>query len=186
MKLKLNILGILLTACIVCSCNNQGESEGADKRTSDDSIRQPPAIGEELIGGPIESVDIPDKESAQLNVQDGVAVGGADAVAYFVQSQYVSGQPNISYEWKGATFLFSSEEHREAFIREPDKYVPQYGGYCAYAMAKGQMVEIDPEAFSIVDEKLYLNLSIGVRATWESNIESFIDQADNFWFDLSN
>lgn len=122
----------------------------------------------------------------RFNIQDGVAAGGADTVAYFTQSKYVPGETTIRYEWKGATFLFSTEDNRDAFSEEPEKYAPQYGGYCAYAMSRGNMAGIDPQAFSIVDKKLYLNLSLSVRTSWGSNQEEYINKANDFWLDVMN
>ena len=93
-----------------------------------------------------------------INVdEDGVAIHGYDPVAYFVSDRPVPGQMKLKYEWSGAIWLFSSEQNRRKFIANPKKYLPQYGGYCAYAASYGQSADTDPQAWSIVTGKLYLN-----------------------------
>jgi YHS domain-containing protein len=88
----------------------------------------------------------------------------------YQQAGPVKGSAQFSYEWQGATWLFSSAENRDRFNAEPDRYAPQYGGFCAYAVSKGRTASIDPEAWKIVDGKLYLNYSKGVQKkcrTWQ-------------------
>jgi YHS domain-containing protein len=111
----------------------------------------------------------------------GVAVGGYDPVAYFTDHKPVPGKPYITSSWKGATWRFTSTEHRDAFEANPEKYAPQYGGYCAYAVAKGGTAKGDPKAWSIVDGKLYLNLSPAVQKLWEKDIPGYIKAADKNW-----
>ncbi len=112
--------------------------------------------------------------------QDG-AIRGYDPVAYFTDGQPVKGRPEISYDHFGATWHFASEDNRRRFAANPEKYAPQYGGYCAYAMSKGFVVSIDPEAWSIRDDKLYLNYSPGVRRTWLKDPAGYIEKADGHW-----
>ncbi|MFC3852082.1 YHS domain-containing (seleno)protein [Salinispirillum marinum] len=114
------------------------------------------------------------------------AIQGYDTVAYFTENQAVKGDPNIASEWNGATWLFSTPEHQALFDANPEAYAPQYGGYCAYAMADGNAVRVDPKAFSIVDGKLYLNFSQSVQTRWENNQSSFITAADQHWPALLN
>ena len=115
---------------------------------------------------------------------DGLAIRGYDAVAYFQQSQPVKGSSQFSYQWRGATWLFASAENRDRFQADPERYAPQYGGYCAYAVSKGRTVSIDPEAWKIVDGKLYLNYSKGVQKKWEQDVPGNIVKADKYWPDL--
>ena len=93
----------------------------------------------------------------------GLAIRGYDPVAYHLQAQPAKGIPQISYQWRGATWLFATAENRDSFQAEPERYAPQYGGYCAYAVSKGRTASIDPEAWRVVDGKLYLNYSRGVQ-----------------------
>lgn len=109
-------------------------------------------------------------------------IKGYDVVAYFTDGQAIKGKEELSYDYKGAQWLFSSEENKEAFIASPDKYVPQYGGYCAYAMSEyGKKVKVDPNQFTIKDGKLYLNYSRGINNKFNANIEQHITQADANW-----
>jgi YHS domain-containing protein len=111
----------------------------------------------------------------------GVAVGGYDPVAYFTERKAVPGKPDITYFWKGAAWRFASEQNRDAFKAAPAKYAPQYGGYCAYAVALGSTAQGDPKSWHIVDGKLYLNLSPAVQKLWEKDIPGYIKSADKNW-----
>ncbi|MFA3791329.1 YHS domain-containing (seleno)protein [Aliiglaciecola sp. SL4] len=106
------------------------------------------------------------------------AIYGYDTVAYFTQNKAVKGNKQISYDWRGAQWHFSTEEHKAMFVANPEKFAPQYGGYCAYAMADGNLVGIDEEAFTIVNNKLYLNYSISVMKKWLENRDEYIRKAD--------
>ncbi len=110
-----------------------------------------------------------------------LAIAGADAVAYFADGKPVAGVKDFEFEWMGATWRFASAAHRDAFAADPGKYAPQYGGYCAYAVAKGAIADIDPEAWTIVDGKLYLNFSKSIRARWREDIPGNIAAADANW-----
>lgn len=109
------------------------------------------------------------------------AIDGYDTVAYFTQSKAVEGDKKHQVEWRGANWFFSSEENKALFIVEPEKYAPQYGGWCAYAMADGSTARIDPEAFQIHEGKLYLNYNKKVQGFWlEDKIEN-IKKANDFY-----
>ena len=109
------------------------------------------------------------------------AIKGYDPVAYFVQGEPVKGKGAHSYEWMGATWYFAGAENMELFAAEPEKYAPQYGGYCAYAVSQGYTAKIDPDAWKIVDDKLYLNFSLKVQKIWEKDIPGYIAAADVNW-----
>ena len=111
----------------------------------------------------------------------GVAIDGADPVAYFTDGKPVEGKKEFSAEWNGATWRFASAEHRDMFLADPQKYVPQYGGYCAFAVAQGDTASTEPENWRIVDGKLYLNYSSSVQKDWETDIAGFIAKADANW-----
>lgn len=113
-----------------------------------------------------------------------IAINGYDPVAYFLQDKPVKGSDEFSFEWKGAIWHFSSSENKEVFVASPEKYAPQYGGYCAYAVSRGYIAPTVPEAFSIVDDKLYLNFSLGVRKTWRKKMAKNIEKADKNWPDV--
>ena len=111
----------------------------------------------------------------------GGAIRGYDPVAYFTEKKPVEGKKAFSHKWKGATWYFASERNRDLFRADPAKYAPQYGGYCAYAVSQGYIASIVPEAWKIVDGKLYLNFSLGVQQTWEQDIPGYIKSADEKW-----
>lgn len=109
------------------------------------------------------------------------AVSGYDVVAYFTQGKPVKGERKFSYKYKGATWRFSSKENLERFKANPTKYAPQYGGYCAWAMALGKTYSANPKYWKIVDGKLYLNYDSDVQKKWEKDIPGFIQRADAKW-----
>ncbi|NRB05662.1 MAG: YHS domain protein [Rhodobacteraceae bacterium] len=111
----------------------------------------------------------------------GVAVDGTDVVAYFTEGRPVSGSAEITHEWMDATWRFSSEENRAAFAANPEAYAPQYGGYCAYAVSEGYTASTVPEAWKIVDGKLYLNYSRRIQRRWERDIPGRISSGDANW-----
>ena len=112
------------------------------------------------------------------------AIYGYDTVAYFTEGKAVKGNKKITHEWRGALWHFANEEHKALFVGNPEKYAPQYGGYCAYAMSDGRLVGIDEDAFTIIDGKLYLNYSMSVMKEWRSNMEQFIKEADGHYPNL--
>lgn len=111
----------------------------------------------------------------------GTAIDGTDPVAYFTAGKPVEGSSDFTHDWNGATFRFSSAENRDLFAANPEKYAPQYGGYCAWAVSQGYTASTDPEAWKIVDGKLYLNYSKSVQQTWEQDIPGNIASGDANW-----
>ena len=111
----------------------------------------------------------------------GVAIDGYDPVAYFTEGGPVEGDKAHSLTWNGAEWRFSSADNKARFEAEPEKYAPQYGGYCAYAVAKNSTAGIDPDAWTIVDGKLYLNYSKGVQSKWEADIPGYLAQSEANW-----
>ncbi|MFT5104308.1 MAG: YHS domain-containing protein [Candidatus Latescibacterota bacterium] len=107
----------------------------------------------------------------------GTAIRGTDTVAYFTQGKPVKGSDKFTTEWQGATWKFASQEHLDLFFANPEKYAPQFGGYCAYGVFKGQLVKIEPENWTIVDDKLYLNFNGSIQNTWEKDTERYIQAA---------
>jgi YHS domain-containing protein len=109
------------------------------------------------------------------------AIRGYDPVAYFTQNQPVEGKQEFLLRHKGAKWLFSSQENLDAFKANPEKYMPQYGGYCAYAVSTGSTASIKPEYFTIHNQKLYLNYSKSVNKKWLKKKDSYIKKADSIW-----
>ena len=119
---------------------------------------------------------------AQTNVDSsGLALKGYDPVAYFKEGKPVPGKPQFTALHEGATYRFASPASRDAFLAAPAQYAPQYGGYCAYGMASGYKAPIEPDAWTIVDGKLYLNYNRSVRSRWSADIPGFIGKADANW-----
>lgn len=117
----------------------------------------------------------------EININENAAVHGHDVVAYFKDGKAMSGSAKYTAEHEGATYHFSSAENRDMFSKNPAKYAPQYGGYCAFGAAMGRKFDVDPEAWKIVDGKLYLNNSKKVQARWSQDIPGFIKGADGNW-----
>ena len=109
------------------------------------------------------------------------AIRGYDAVAYFTQGMPVKGSNEYSFEYKGATWKFSTAEHLNLFKSDPETYAPQYGGYCAYAIANGDTASAEPDLWTIHNGKLYLNYNRRINRLWRENMEEYIKQADSNW-----
>ena len=112
------------------------------------------------------------------------AIKGYDPVAYFTENKSVEGSADFGFDYQGARWLFSSAEHLELFKADPEKYAPQYGGYCAYAVSQGSTAPIKPELFTIHNDKLYLNYNNSINDKWHKNIDAYIEQADENWPDI--
>jgi YHS domain-containing protein len=111
----------------------------------------------------------------------GTALKGRDPVAYFKEGRPVKGKDEFRHDWMGAKWYFASAANRDEFARNPDKYAPQFGGYCAWAVAHGYTASIDPEAWRIVEGRLYLNYSKDVQKKWEQDVPGFIKQGNENW-----
>jgi YHS domain-containing protein len=111
----------------------------------------------------------------------GVDIKGYDPVAYFTESKPMKGSSDFTYEWNGAEWRFASATNRDLFKKEPVKYAPQFGGYCAWAVSRGYTAGIDPDAWKIVNGRLYLNYSAKVQTQWAENIPDNISKAEENW-----
>ncbi|HEY0653615.1 MAG TPA: YHS domain-containing (seleno)protein [Chryseosolibacter sp.] len=120
-------------------------------------------------------------KSGEVFVTENGAIGGYDPVAYFNAGKPVLGHKRFSADWKNATWYFSSEENRNLFQSAPEKYSPQYGGYCAYGTAEGHKAPTQPDAWTIVNDKLYLNYNTEVRRYWMEDQTRLILKADSNW-----
>jgi YHS domain-containing protein len=117
--------------------------------------------------------------------KEGVAIRGYDPVAYFKDNMPVKGSPAIEATYKGSRFLFASDANRALFVADPDRYAPQFGGYCAFGTARGYKAAIDPAAFTIVDGKLYLNYNPDVQQEWRADVAGFVAKANANWPEVS-
>ena len=119
---------------------------------------------------------------ARVNVDsNGVILKGYDPVAYFTRHQAVKGNPAIQTKFGGATYYFASVTDKVAFSKNPSKYVPQYGGFCAYHLSKSELKDSDPTAFLIYKGKLYICSDAGGANEFRSNIDQNIRKADDYW-----
>lgn len=122
------------------------------------------------------------KDGHLVNVdKQGVILDGYDAVAYFTDGKPVKGDPKLQTTYQGAIYHFASAEHKAAFEAEPEKYAPQFGGYCAYGVSKGSLAPIDVEAFSIVDGRLLLQYSAKIKRDWDQDVPGHLTKADKNW-----
>jgi hypothetical protein len=121
------------------------------------------------------------KPVESLNLRHGVALRGYDPVAYFAEGAPAVGDPAISYQWQGANWLFSTAKHREAFVADPARYSPQYGGYCAFAVSRGTTADADPDQWAIVEGKLYVNNNAFAKKLWDQDRPANIEAGDSNW-----
>lgn len=113
-----------------------------------------------------------------LGGRTGVAINGYDTVAYFTERKPVIGSDAFVAEYMGAKWRFASKANLDLFKADPAKYAPQYGGYCAYGVAQGYLVKVEPDQFTVLDGKLYLNYDADVQAKWLKDPHGFIRTAD--------
>jgi len=116
-----------------------------------------------------------------LETRDGVALEGYDAVAYFESDRPQRGSAEFSYGWRGASWWFASAAHRDAFAAHPERYAPQFGGYCAYAVSRGLTAHGDPNVWAIVGDKLYLNNNRFAKQLWDQDRPGNISAGEQNW-----
>lgn len=121
-----------------------------------------------------------DKDPVYTGFSSNVAVGGYDTVSFF-DGGAAKGSKEFETEYNGAVWRFTTAENRDRFLENPGAYAPQYGGYCAWAVAQGYTAKGDPRYASIVAGKLYLNFNADVQEKWNRDIPGFIAKADENW-----
>ena len=133
------------------------------------------------LGAPAAWAGAPEVNLGHFNK---LAMNGYDVMTYWNGGNPAKGDPDISAEYNGATWVFVNEESRAEFLADPAAFAPQYGGYCAYAAARNYIADVDPYAWRIWEGKLYLNYSPRVRRMWASEIDENISRANGFWPDV--
>ena len=118
--------------------------------------------------------------------KNGVAIEGYDAVAYFTDNAALKGSTEYTHEWKGVTWQFKNESNRDKFKASPEKYAPQFAGYCAYGVSENHKAPTLPEAFTIVDNKLYLNYNMDVLKMWRKDTKGRIEKGETNWQTLKD
>jgi YHS domain-containing protein len=124
---------------------------------------------------------VAEKAAVYTSFASDLAVGGYDPVAYFTDGKPVEGAKAFAHEYKGATWRFASAANLAAFKADPEKYAPQYGGYCAWAAAQGYTAKGDPKNWKVVGGKLYLNYNSDIQKKWEKDVPGFIAKGDANW-----
>lgn len=134
------------------------------------------AVAAALMAAPLHA------QKAPVNTtRSGLAVSGYDVVAYRTEKRPVRGRTEFEYQWNGAIWRFSSAAHRDRFADDPARFAPQFGGYCAYAVSRGYTADVDPEAFTVIEDRLYLNYSRSVRRLWEQDVAGNIARGQKNW-----
>ena len=129
-----------------------------------------------VTGGALAGSPIP-----PVNTEHGLAVKGYDPVSYFTTGKPTPGLAQFATTYKGATYRFASAENHDRFVAAPEKFLPQYGGYCAIAIALNQIADIDPEEWAIVNNKLYLNNGFLAQTLWSLDKSGNIARGDHNW-----
>jgi hypothetical protein len=157
-SVHLAAFGCLVMALIPTACSRSSEPSRADGAPKNREIMAP---------------------------ENGQAIGGYDAVSYFRDGGPRKGVASYSYRWRDATWLFATAEHRELFARDPRRYAPAYGGWCAYGMAEGYAAESDPlEAWAIHEGVLYLNWDAEVAAEWQADRANLLSRSEANWLEV--
>jgi YHS domain-containing protein len=120
----------------------------------------------------------------EIYVKDHAAINGYDVVAYFKEEKPIKGSTEFTVVYKGTNWLFSTKANADLFKASPEKYEPQYGGYCAFGCSRGYKAKTSGDAWTIVDGKLYLNYNRDVRDTWNKDQQGYIKKADVNWINI--
>lgn len=123
---------------------------------------------------------------SQVYAPGGKAIRGYDPVAFFRELKPVMGYDSLNYTWKDATWMFATKENRDLFLTAPEKYSPQYGGYCAYGTSRGYKAPTQADAWTIVNEKLYFNYNTDVQKLWSKDQQALIEKADKIWPEIKD
>ncbi len=120
-------------------------------------------------------------QKSAVFIRSDAAIGGYDPVSYFKEGKPVKGDKKFSYTWQAANWHFSSQQNLDAFKENPEKYAPQFGGYCAYGMSSGYKAPTEANAWTIVNDKLYLNYNLEVKDMWNKKQGEYIETANKNW-----
>ena len=143
------------------------------------------ACGLAMVSTPAAAQAVVQAKSHAINVDGrGVMLRGYDPVAYFTDGKPTQGVATFTASHNGATYHFANAANRDAFAKEPDKYAPVYGGFCAYGVANGFKVDGDPKVWKIVDGRLYVNINRSIGRRFEADPKGYIVQAEAKWPDM--
>ncbi len=127
-----------------------------------------------------------DAQEPKVFSEEGKALKGYDPVAFFTEHKPVLGKEEFPYNYNDALWLFASESNLNKFKNNPEKYQPQYGGYCAFGMSKGYKAPVEIDTWSIVEGELYFNYNKDVQKEWTKDQENLIDIADENWMQFDD
>ncbi len=141
----------------------------------------------EMMNNEMKSDDMMHKEMMMKidKNMNGLALKGYDPVSYFIDMKPEMGMSKYKYEWMEAQWQFASKEHMDMFMKNPEKYAPQFGGYCAYGAGRDKLISGDPNEWTIQNGKLYLNVNAKVRKLFKQNLKKNIEMAEKNWPELS-
>jgi YHS domain-containing protein len=166
---------VLSTGCALTTRDRASDANNNDTTASSD-MTTAATTAEADADSRAESIEV-----RYFADDEGLAIKGTDPVAYFTAGEPVAGSAEFTHTWGGATWQFASAENRDQFAADPEKFAPQYGGFCAWAVSQGYTAPIDPEAWKIVDDKLYLNYDKRIQSRWEKDIPGNIEKANTNW-----
>jgi len=125
-------------------------------------------------------------QKSEVFEKDGIAIKGFDAVAFHTEAKALKGSDHFTYRWKDTNWLFADQANLDLFKKDPEKYAPQYGGYCAYGTADGHKAPTETDTWTVKDNKLYFNYNKKVQEMWNKNQAGYIEKADKNWVEIKD
>ena len=125
-------------------------------------------------------------QKSEIFEKDGTATKGYDVVAFHTDTRATKGSEKFIYHWKDTNWLFTNQENLDMFKKEPEKYAPQYGGYCAYGTADGHKAPTETDTWTVKDNKLYFNYNKKVQQIWNKDQVGYIEKADKNWVEIKD
>lgn len=184
MSKTFSVLAFSAILGLVVGCSNAPTAQVRSEQSEREIVTQNPLeTPKPAIEAQASLAQTPSEDNSRIVIyaEEGIAIRGADPVAYFTQGRYVPGSSEFEYQWANVTWRFSSAENRDLFASNLQHYTPQYGGFCAWAVSQGYTAPVDPTAWKIVDGKLYLNFNRNIQRRWERDIPGNIVKANNNW-----
>ncbi len=151
------------------------------KKTQMKAIKDPFYFVIVVLGLVIAASPVNAEQPMVYQQEAGIAINGYDAVAYHKVNEPIEGSESFTTMWNGATWFFVSAENRDLFVADPERWAPAYGGYCAWAVSNNYLASTDPDAFSVVNERLFLNFNKRIRNRWSKNTAKNISKGDKNW-----
>ncbi|GLU52580.1 YHS domain-containing (seleno)protein [Dyadobacter frigoris] len=125
-------------------------------------------------------------QKSEIFEKDGIAIKGYDVVAFHTDAKATKGIENFTYRWKDTNWLFENQANLDLFKKDPEKYAPQYGGYCAYGTADGHKAPTETDTWTVKENKLYFNYNKKVQTAWNKDQMGYIEKADKNWVEIKD